>query len=67
MKLDCNSLLTPDYVACELLKISEKTLANWRSSGEGPPFTKVGKRVLYPSDLLEQWLNQRTKLLGEES
>jgi len=60
MNLDRDSLLTPDYVACELLKVSEKTQANWRSSGAGPPFTKVGKRVLYPSELLEQWLHVRT-------
>lgn len=29
-------------------KISLRTLDNWRSSGKGPHFTRVGWRILYP-------------------
>jgi hypothetical protein len=29
-------------------KLSHQTLANWRHAGKGPPFIRVGARVLYP-------------------
>lgn len=29
-------------------RLSDQTLANWRSAGKGPPFIRVGSRVLYP-------------------
>jgi hypothetical protein len=41
-------------------KINVRTLANWRSAGVSPPFTKVGGRILYRfSDLIE-WERKRT-------
>lgn len=36
-------------------KITLETLANWRSSKNGPPFTKIGKAILYPAHLLKMW------------
>lgn len=42
-------------------QISQRTLANWRSSGEGPKFTKIGGRVLYPIQSVEEWERKRTK------
>jgi hypothetical protein len=33
--------------AAAFLLNAPQTLANWRINGEGPPFSKVGKRVLY--------------------
>lgn len=41
-------------------KITIRTLANWRSSGVSPPFTKVGGRILYPLDELLEWERRRT-------
>lgn len=35
--------------------IQTSTLANWRSRKVGPPFQKVGARVLYPLAALEAW------------
>lgn len=35
--------------------VTTGTLANWRSQRRGPPFVKVGAKVLYPVDKLEQW------------
>lgn len=29
-------------------RLSDQTLANWRYAGKGPPFIRVGARVLYP-------------------
>ena len=31
-------------------KLSHQTLANWRHAGKGPPFIRVGARVLYPTE-----------------
>jgi len=38
-------MLTPKEVAAEN-KLSEKTLANWRSTGEGPRYVRFGKRAI---------------------
>lgn len=40
-------------------KVSVKTLANWRSTGTGPAYTKVGGKVLYALDDVEKWELQR--------
>jgi Helix-turn-helix domain len=40
----------------ERWRISEKTLANWRSAGSGPPYAKFGASVRYPLDKFERWL-----------
>jgi hypothetical protein len=29
-------------------RLSDQMLANWRYAGKGPPFIRVGSRVLYP-------------------
>ncbi len=31
------------------------TLANWRHLDRGPPWQKLGAKVVYPIDLLEAW------------
>lgn len=41
------AFLTSKEVA-DRWRLSDQTLANWRSAGKGPPFTRVGTRVLYP-------------------
>ncbi len=40
--------------------ITIRTLANWRSTGEGPRYTKIGGRVLYPVDGVISWEASRT-------
>jgi hypothetical protein len=40
--------------------ITIRTLANWRSIGEGPKYTKIGGRVLYPMDGVTSWEASRT-------
>lgn len=40
--------------------ITIRTLANWRSTGEGPRYTKIGGRVLYPLDAVKDWEQSRT-------
>jgi hypothetical protein len=41
------------------LKVCERTLDRWRRLGEGPPITKVGRRVLYRRASLQAWLRAR--------
>ena len=45
--------------------ITTRTMANWRSNREGPCYTKIGGRVLYPVESVEKWELVRT--LGEKA
>ena len=49
---------TPAVVA-EELHTNERTLANWRCKKKGPPYVKVGEKVLYPRMRRVEWLNAR--------
>jgi hypothetical protein len=35
--------------------ISARTLQGWRLKGNGPPFVRAGKRVLYPRHSTDKW------------
>ena len=53
--------LTPAEVVARFKgRITIKSLANWRSIGSGPPFTKVGGKALYPVSGLTDWEKSRT-------
>ena len=41
--------------------VTEKTLANWRHIGEGPKYTKIGGRVAYPIELIEEYEKKRIR------
>jgi hypothetical protein len=41
-------------------KIAVRTLNNWRQSGNGPPFVKIGGSILYKLSELLQWEDLRT-------
>lgn len=41
-------------------RITVRTLANWRSQGISPPYTKLNGRILYPLDELLKWEASRT-------
>lgn len=41
-------------------QVTVRTLANWRSAGTSPPFTKIGGRILYPVKELLEWEQRRT-------
>lgn len=61
MNTEGNDYLTPaELVARYKGAVTIRTLANWRSSGDGPAYTKVGGRVLYPVMAVTQWERQRT-------
>jgi hypothetical protein len=61
-----SGLLTPDEVAI-LLRVDERTLANWRYRGIGPIFTKLGGLVRYARRDLDEFVMQsRQKMTGHE-
>ena len=43
------------------LGVSKSTLAKWRLKGTGPPYIKVGKRILMRQSDLEKWLDHRRR------
>jgi hypothetical protein len=52
--------LLPSELAAEL-KICTKTLDRWRVFGEGPPITKIGRRVYYSRAGVIAWLQTRER------
>ena len=50
--------LEQDEAAAEL-KVCQRTLDRWRRLGDGPPITKIGRRVLYRRSSLQAWLHGR--------
>lgn len=55
-------LTTDEVVARYRGLISNGTLANWRSLGQGPAYFKAGKMVLYPTDSLLAWEEKNMKI-----
>lgn len=51
--------LTPDEAA-DYLGLSPKTLANWRSAGTGPTHLRVGGRIQYRVQDLDEFLSTCT-------
>ncbi len=43
------------------LGFSAKTLRNWRSEGDGPPYVKFGNRVRYDRRVVDRWLEKHTR------
>lgn len=55
-------LMTPEQLTARYGdKITVRTLANWRSSGNGPNYTKVGSRVFYRLADVIDWEQHRTR------
>lgn len=55
-----HSLATPDEVSRFLGK-SKSWLAKMRMSGDGPPYVKVGRSVLYELGELNAWVLDRRR------
>ena len=53
------NLLNPKQVS-ERIQRPERTLERWRSTGEGPPFIRLGRMVAYREADVERWLASRT-------
>jgi hypothetical protein len=51
----------PQGSAARCCGVSPRTLEKWRVSGDGPPFYKVGKKVVYDVDELNAWMASRRR------
>jgi hypothetical protein len=49
---------TQEEAATEL-KVTERTLDRWQRLREGPPITRLGRRILYRRSSLQTWLHRR--------
>lgn len=52
----------PSGKAAPYVGVSQKTMANWRALGEGPPYVRLGKagaRIVYRVADLDQYLAER--------
>lgn len=59
-----DGFFTPQQVADRYKgAITVRTLANWRSIGQGPDYVKIGGKVVYPSDALKIWEDSRRRSL----
>lgn len=56
-----NDTLLDTDAAPGIIGAARQTLARWRSEGQGPPFIKVGSKVMYRRSDLENWLAARTR------
>lgn len=45
----------------ELTGIPAATLRYWRHANEGPPSFKLGRRVVYRREAVEDWIAKREK------
>ena len=50
---------TPE--AASLLKSNPRTLERWRTTGDGPTFVKLGRRVAYRLSDLQVFVNERLR------
>lgn len=51
-------LKTPAEIAAQL-KVTQETLANWRTKGQGPDYLRVGGQIRYEQRDVASWLNSR--------
>ena len=48
-------------------RLRPQTLANWRHTGQGPPFIRVGNRVRYPIEAVESFERLDTSWLNTDN
>lgn len=55
-----NDCLFTTKEAARYLRVSHRTMEDWRYKGGGPSFSKAGKRILYRKGDLDAFLTART-------
>ena len=60
---NCNILinLQSEAESAEILRIKRHTLAVWRTRRFGPKFVKIGSKVYYRLEDLEEWIQSRVR------
>ncbi len=54
------NLITPDTLA-ERWSITKTTLSQWRWNGRGPKYLKLGRRVMYRIQDIEEFEDQKVR------
>ena len=44
----------------EKIGLSKSTLARYRCEGNGPAYIKVGRKILYPKQAVNDWMQENT-------
>jgi hypothetical protein len=57
-------IFTPDETAVALHS-NPRTLERWRTTGDGPAFVKIGRRVGYRKSAIATYIEQRTRTITE--
>ena len=57
--------ITPSALG-ELLGVTQKTLANWRSEGRGPTFERFGNKIRYFQDQVDAWRDKNRHVSTRE-
>ena len=52
--------------AAELLKLATGTLQNWRTRGGGPPYIRIGGRIVYDREATLAWARSKTRTATTE-
>ena len=53
-------LYSPEQV-CTLLHVAEATLRKWRWEGKGPQFVKIGRKVAYQPDDIDNYIQTQIR------
>ena len=53
--------LTPNEAA-GALRVCRRTLDRWLALREGPPVTRIGKKVMYRKTSIEKWLTRNEQV-----
>lgn len=56
-------LVPPNELAAEISQ-TEKNLAQWRWSGRGPRYVKIGRAVFYRRSAIQMWLSAQEREPG---
>ncbi len=55
---DASGYIT-DVELAERIKVSRVTIQGWRQRGEGPPFYRIGRRIIYDWAEVETWVREQ--------
>jgi len=50
-------MMTVDEVAA-LFRVHRVTIYRWKRAGKTPPCVKIGRRVLFRRDIVDQWYDK---------
>lgn len=55
---------TAEHVA-SVLHVKERTLREWRRTGQGPAWGKFGATVIYPAAEFDEWFHAQIRRPGQ--